>query len=65
MLVLGRKENQDIYIGDNIRIVVVKITDTRVELGIDAPREITVNRGEIHKLLQGGKPIDKELNNVG
>jgi carbon storage regulator len=47
MLVLGRKLNQSIVIGDDIRIVVVAIERDQVKLGIEAPRELTVNRSEV------------------
>lgn len=47
MLVLSRKLQDEIVIGDNIRITVVKIKGNTVRLGIDAPRDIKVVRGEL------------------
>ncbi|HEX5275409.1 MAG TPA: carbon storage regulator CsrA [Candidatus Rubrimentiphilum sp.] len=47
MLVLTRKLNQAIVIGDDVRIVVVAIERDQVKLGIEAPRELTVNRAEV------------------
>lgn len=47
MLVLTRKQNQEILIGDNIKITVLKMKGNTVRLGIDAPREINVVRGEL------------------
>jgi carbon storage regulator len=47
MLVLARKLNQSIVIGDDVRIVVVAIERDQVKLGIEAPRELTVNRSEV------------------
>ncbi len=47
MLVLSRKQNQEIIIGDNIKITVVKIKGNTVRLGIEAPREVNVLRGEL------------------
>jgi carbon storage regulator CsrA len=47
MLVLSRKINQEIVIGENIKITVLKVKGNTVRLGIDAPREIHVVRGEL------------------
>jgi len=50
MLVLSRKLNEEIIINGQIRIVVVKISKDQVRLGIDAPKDIIVDRGEIHEM---------------
>ena len=47
MLVLARKIGQEIVIDQDIRITVVAIQGERVRLGITAPREMVVDRGEI------------------
>jgi carbon storage regulator len=52
MLVLSRKLNQAIMIGDNVRIVVVSVDRDQVKLGIDAPREIPVHRSEVFDEIQ-------------
>lgn len=49
MLVLSRKSDQKIVIGDNIEITVVKIDGDKVRIGIEAPKEIVVDRLEVSK----------------
>ncbi len=48
MLVLTRKLNEGIVIGEHIKITVLEIKDQSVKLGIEAPREISVHRHEVH-----------------
>ena len=52
MLVLSRKINQSIMIGDNIRVVVVGVDRDQVKVGIEAPREVPVHRSEIYEEIQ-------------
>lgn len=47
MLVLSRKENQEIVIGEDVVIRVTKINGNRVSIAIEAPRDIKILRGEI------------------
>jgi carbon storage regulator len=51
MLFLSRMTNQSIMIGDDIEIKIAKIDHENVCLGIQAPREIVVNRKEIHRQI--------------
>ena len=48
MLVLSRKTNQSIMIGDEIEITVLSVSGEKVRLGIKAPREVPVFRGEVY-----------------
>ncbi|MBV8581816.1 MAG: carbon storage regulator CsrA [Candidatus Eremiobacteraeota bacterium] len=52
MLVLSRKLNQAIMIGDDVRIVVVAVDRDTVKLGIEAPRTIPVHRSEVYDEIQ-------------
>ncbi len=47
MLVLTRKTNQSIVIGDNIEITVLSVSGDKVRIGIEAPRDISVFRREV------------------
>ena len=47
MLVLSRKEGERISIGDNITLIVSKVSGNRVTIGIEAPRDVKVVRGEL------------------
>ena len=53
MLVLSRKLSEGIQIGENIRIVVVKIERNGVRLGIEAPADVTIVREELLAALDG------------
>jgi carbon storage regulator len=46
-LVLSRKRNEKILIGDDISIMIVDIRGDQVQVGIDAPRNIRVDREEV------------------
>ncbi|MBO8126911.1 MAG: carbon storage regulator CsrA [Firmicutes bacterium] len=52
MLVLTRKVDESIIIGDNIKITVVDVRNDQVKLGITAPREIPVHREEVYQEIQ-------------
>ncbi len=49
MLVLSRRVGEEIVINDNIRVTVVAVKGDRVRLGVVAPREVTVDRAEVHE----------------
>jgi carbon storage regulator len=54
VLVLTRKGNQSIMVGDDIEVTVLAIMGEKVRIGIDAPRSIPVFRKEIYLEIQGG-----------
>lgn len=52
MLVLTRKLNQSIFIGDSIEVVVLEVRGDQVRLGIKAPRDVVVHRKEVFEQIQ-------------
>ena len=52
MLVLTRKSNQSIVIGDDIEISVLAVVGEKVRIGIEAPRSIPVFRKEVYLEIQ-------------
>ena len=52
MLVLTRKLNESIQIGDNIEITVLSVQGDQIKLGIKAPKDIEVHRKEVYKSIQ-------------
>ncbi len=52
MLVLTRKRNQSIIIGDEVEITVLEVRGDQVRLGINAPRRVSVHRREVYDDIQ-------------
>ena len=73
MLVLTRKSNQSIMIGDDIEVSVLSIMGEKVRIGIQAPREIPVFRKEVYLEIQqervqaggGTAEVDEALQKLG
>jgi carbon storage regulator len=55
MLVLTRKGNQSIMIGDDIEVSVLAIMGEKVRIGIEAPRTVPVFRKEVYLEIQEGR----------
>ena len=52
MLVLTRKQNESIMIGDTIVVKVLDVKENQVRIGVVAPREIRVHRMEVYLAIQ-------------
>jgi len=67
MLVLIRQKNESVIIGDNIKIIVLGMSELGISLGFDAPRYIPVHREEIYlrnKIGNFNKLINSQLRNT-
>ena len=61
MLVLTRKAGEEIVIGDEVKVIVNRITGNRVTIGISAPSQIRIIRGELQPIVTA---FDVELDAV-
>lgn len=61
MLVLTRKVDESIVIGDSIILTVLAIEGEQVKLGINAPREVTILRQEVFQAVQDQVKIQQML----
>ncbi|WP_078543851.1 carbon storage regulator CsrA [Litchfieldia alkalitelluris] len=52
MLVLTRKANESIQIGDHIEITVLSVSGDQIKLGINAPKNVEIHRKEVYLSIQ-------------
>ena len=61
MLVISRKINESITIGDKIVVTILDVEGDRIKIGIDAPRELIILRQEIFQAVQDQVKIQELL----
>ncbi len=54
MLILTRRGSESFVIGDDIKVTVLSVRGSQVRLGIDAPKDISVHREEIYRMIKEG-----------
>ena len=61
MLILTRKRNERIMIGDTIEVIIVDIRGEQVQLGINAPKDVPVHRREVYEAIvrENGRVLPK------
>ena len=65
MLILRRKKNERLLIGENIRITVIECASDGVRLAIDAPKQISILREELSEAEQTNKiSLTPDMNSV-
>lgn len=52
MLILSRKTNQKIVIGENVEITIIEVKGEQVKIGIEAPRNLKVFRREVYEEIK-------------
>ena len=62
MLVLTRRVGERLIIGENVTVTVLGVKGNQARIGIDAPRDVTVNREEIYQRIMKEQ---KALNGAG
>jgi len=61
MLVLSRKIGEKLVIGDNITVVVSRVAGNRVTLGIEAPTDVRIVRGELKNAIEENGPSARNV----
>jgi len=59
MLVLSRRKDESIMIGDGVKITIVDVRGDKVRLGITAPESVSVHRIEVYEKIQREKAEEK------
>ena len=60
MLILTRKVNETLMVGDDVSVTVLGIKGGQIRIGINAPREVAVHRQEVYeKVLQERKEVEE------
>ncbi len=57
MLILTRKDNESLFIGDDIEITVLSVKGNQVRIGINAPKDIDVHREEVYRRIKSQNPL--------
>lgn len=58
MLILSRRTDESIVIGDEVTITILSVKGKQVRIGITAPPDVSVHREEIYERIQSGEPIE-------
>ncbi|MDD2189668.1 MAG: carbon storage regulator CsrA [Eubacteriales bacterium] len=61
MLVISRKVGESLAISDNIKITITSLSNDKVTIGIEAPKEIKVVREELLEIIEANKASNEKL----
>jgi carbon storage regulator len=65
MLILTRKVNETVTIGDDVTITVLSVNGSQVRIGVSAPRNVAVHREEIYERIKRELPSSLEVGHDG
>jgi len=57
VLILSRRTDESIVIGDDVTITILSVKGKQVRIGITAPSDVSVHREEIYQRIQSGEPL--------
>ena len=60
MLILSRRTDESIVIGDEVTITILSVKGKQVRIGITAPPDVSVHREEIYQRIQSGESSDAD-----
>jgi carbon storage regulator len=60
MLILTRRIGESVMIGDDVTITVLRVKGNQVRLGVNAPKNVSVQREEILQRMQDDRPDDSD-----
>lgn len=61
MLILTRRVGEVLTIGDDMTVTVLGVKGNQVRIGVDAPRDVAVHRGEIYERIKRGDASEKSI----
>jgi len=62
MLILTRRTNETLMVGDNVTVTVLGVKGNQVRIGVNAPREVAVHREEIYDRIKTEKQQGNDTN---
>jgi len=65
VLILSRRTDESIVIGDEVTITILSVKGKQVRIGITAPPDVSVHREEIYRRIQSGDPIEPKTGAQG
>ena len=63
MLILSRRAGESVYIGDTIRVCVLKIQGSQIKIGFDVPEHVSVYREEVYERIREQNQRALEVSN--